>query len=376
MADERILENLGDAASSFEGIFPDEFASGLKTSGVTGPELKPEPGVKASGKHRGANETFGATCPSCGGSLRISEGVKSLRCEYCGSSLYVSNPPGIRSFYVKPGISEGKVKLEALRYISDRTDSRIKGKHTSVVDLKLIHVPFWKMKGRFLGWVCGEEIELLKTEKSVPTPNGDYKTTSVEQVVHPFSKFVTRHVDWSAPACFLRYLGLQGIALKASLLEWEVFDHDLRDTMNIALPMTSESKARADCLKHTVNLAKPSGARIHAGRFKLFGSSLSLYYYPVYILRYKFKNRVYAITLDGSNGKVIRADLPGLKKINPAPFFYVPAALAFLAGIYFPLVFIAAGAVYAADQVKSSSFLMPHIWLKYRLKKWFGGTKP
>ncbi len=352
-------------AEGFQSAF-DPVAASVSESRFRGKE--PDPGRPA------ARETFGALCPSCGGSLRVSEGVKSLECEYCGAGLYVSDPRGVRSFYLKPEITGGKARLTAIRHISKESGDLVKAKHTSIMEEKLVYVPFWKMRGRFMGWICGDRVELKKIEKPVATPNGEMTTTTVREVKHPFSKFITRRVDWSAPACVLRYLGLQGIALRASLLEWEVFNHDLKASMNIAIPMTGEKKAEADCLKHSINLAKPSGSRIHAGRFNLFGKSLSLYYYPVYLIRYKFRDIIHVITIDGSSGAVIRSDVPKRKTINPAPFFFVPAALAFLAGTWFPLVIIAAALVYTADQVKSGGVIAPHRWLKHRLSRWFEGS--
>ena len=326
-------------------------------------------GAKNSHNNR---ETFGVTCPSCGGSLKVKEGQSSIRCEYCYANLFIANPRGVKSFFLKPRITAGKAKLEALHCISKNSGGRIKAKYTSVVEHKLIHVPFWRMRGRFIGWICGEEIELKRIEKSTATPSGKISRQVLTQESIPFSKFVSKHVNWSAPACFMKHLGMQGISLKASMLEWEIFNHDFKTTMNIALPTISAKTARMDSYQHITNIAKPSGAKIDASRFHLFGSTLSIYYYPVYFLRYKFKERVYVITIDGNNGSIIRADVPGRKKINPAGFFFIPALFAFLAETYFPLLLIAAGSVYIIDQIQGNRVIMPHAWLKFRLKKWFG----
>jgi len=319
-------------------------------------------------------ETFGVTCPSCGGSLRVTEGQRSIHCEYCYANLYIANPPGVKSFFLKPRITAGKAKLEALHLISKKSGGRVKAKYTSVVEHKLVHVPFWRMRGRFIGWICGEETELKRVGKSTSTPSGEISRQVLKRESTPFSKFVSKHVDWSAPACVMRHLGMQGISMKASMLEWEIFNHDFKTSMNIALPTKSAKTARRDGYQHITNLAKPSGANIRASRFHLFGSNLSIYYYPIYLLRYKFKDRVYVITIDGNNGNIIRADVPARKKINPAAFFFIPAAFALLTETYFPLLFIAAGCIYIIDQLQGNRITMPHLWLKYRLQKWFGGN--
>ena len=83
-------------------------------------------------------ETFGINCSECGGSLRIHEGERSVRCEYCGSALFVTRPQGVRSFLMQPKITAGKARLSALHYLSSKTGGRIKARHASIVDLELI----------------------------------------------------------------------------------------------------------------------------------------------------------------------------------------------------------------------------------------------
>ena len=330
--------------------------------------------IDGENNSRNPRETFGVTCPSCGGSLRITEGQRSIQCEYCFSNLYIANPPGVKSFFLKPRITAGKAKLEALRWISKKSNGRVKAKYTSVVEHKLVHVPFWRMRGRFIGWICGEEVKLKKVETNTSTARGEIRRQVLKQESTPFSKFVSRNVDWSAPACVIKHLGMQGISMKASMLKWEIFNHDFKTTMNIALPTKSAKTAKRDALRHIINLAKPSGANIRASRFHLFGSNLSIYYFPIYLLRYKFKDKIYIITIDGNNGNIIRAEVPGRKKLNPTTFFFIPAVLALLTETYFPLLFITVGCIYIMDQLQGNRITMPHLWLKYRLQKWFGGN--
>ena len=153
-----------------------------------------------------------------------------------------------------------------------------------MVDLKLIHVPFWRMKGRFMGWICGEEYKNITVEKYNSTPNGDIKRTAVEQERKPFSRFLSRNVNWSAPACVMRHLGLQGISFRSGFGDWKPFDHTLRKSMNIALVTVPRKKAESSAYKHTVSLARPSGSRIDAGRYHMLDRRLSIDYCPLVLL--------------------------------------------------------------------------------------------
>jgi DNA-directed RNA polymerase subunit RPC12/RpoP len=322
------------------------------------------------------SETFGVTCSECGGSLRIHEGERSVRCEYCRSALYVMKPRGVRSFVMQSRITAGKARLASIQYLSKETEGRIKTRHASIVDQQLVHVPFWRLHGRLMGWVCGVKTEMEQYE--IPAgggPDGEHTVRSVREVRYPFSKLVFKRVDWSTPACVLKKLGLQGISLRTRFLEWDVFDHGLKSKQNIALPMAGERKARADAFNYLTKATAPMGARVKASRFHMFDHSLSIYYYPVYFLRYRHKDRIYTVTIDGGDGHIIRGEVPELPRTNYKNLFFVPALFAFLAGTYLPLLFIAMGAMYLFDMIQTASPVSPLRWTTWRLNSLFGGEE-
>ncbi len=320
-----------------------------------------------------SSETFGVSCSACGGSLRVHEGERSIRCEYCGAALLVTHPRGVRGYILDPSISEGKARFAALKYLSEKTNGRIKARHASIIDLRMINVPFWRMSGMMSGWLSGDEVIRHETEVPVPGPRGTRMVTRIQEEKRPFSRLTFKRIDWSTPACSLRHLGLQGISLKTRMLQWNVFEHEMKDKLNIALPMKTTAQARSDGYNYMTTLAAPSGAFIKASRFELFGNRLSIYYYPVYILRYRHTNRIYSITIDGNNGNVIRGDVPTWRKISARSFFLVPAFTAILAGTWWPLLIIAAAATYIYDLVQSGTIPPPHRWVQERLERWFGG---
>ncbi|MBN1164143.1 MAG: hypothetical protein JXB45_06170 [Candidatus Krumholzibacteriota bacterium] len=335
--------------------------------------IGPEADDTASTLNGGSSETIGISCPTCGGSLRLHEGERSLRCEYCHSALYVHRPRGARSFILQPSITAGKARLAALHYLSRETEGRIRARHASILDLRLIHVPFWRMHGRLVGWAAGEKAFKREIEVVAPGPDGPQVRKSYRVEYHPFSKLIFKEIDWSTPACALRHLGLQGISLKTQFLNWDIFNHDLKKKLPIALAMKPMQNAEKDGFNYLSRLTFPPGSKVRGQRFKLFGNDLSLYYYPVYILRYRHGGRIYSITIDGNNAHVIRGDFPLRKKINVRSLFFVPALGAILAGTWFPLVPIAAVALYIFDMVQNGEIIPPLRWMACRLENWFGG---
>lgn len=373
----------GDGAGVFSGAAAGVTSGG--DSGIISGDGEAEPGTgqadrdTAQGEAErdtapaGPAETFGVTCPLCGGSLRIREGERSIGCEYCGSGLIVTRPHGVRSFTMQPRITPGKARLTALKHLSGQTGGRVRARHASIVDIKLVQVPFWRMHGRLMGWVCGDAITLREVEIPAADPRGERTIKTVKEERRPFSKLVLKHVDWSTPACTLKQLGLQGISLKTRTCHWEVFDHGLRNDHLFALPMKTAGEAREDAYRYLTRVTAPARSRVHASRFHLADSNFSLYYYPVYFVRYRHHGRLYTITIDGSDGRILRGETPQRRGIDFKMMFFVPAAFAFLAQTYLPLALIAACAVYVIDAVLTEGFLPPHRWLAARLDRWFGG---
>lgn len=367
--------NAGDAGGGAEYVAADgraaEYAESDGAEAFTDYESAAGPeGIDAP---TGPAETFGVTCPLCGGSLRIHEGERSIACEYCGSGLVVTRPHGVRSFMMQAGITPGKARITAIHYLAAETGGRVKARHASIVDIKLIHVPFWRMHGRLMGWVCGETIKMREVEVPAPGPQNERTVKTVQEERHPFAKLVFKRVDWSTPACTLRHLGLQGISLKTRMLHWDTFDHELRGDHQFALPMKSARQAHEDAFKYLTKIAAPAHSRVRASRFHLADSTFSLYYYPIYFIRYRHAERIYTITIDGNDGRVVHGETPRRRGVNFKTFLFVPATIAFLAQTFLPLVFIASGALYVIDAVQTHEFLPPHRWLAARLDGWFGG---
>jgi hypothetical protein len=316
---------------------------------------------------------YGATCPECGGAIRINEGDRSLRCRYCGSALLIPAPRGIQSYILQPKVTAAKARLTSIRYIAEETKNRVRGRNTSIIDMKLIHVPFWRMRGRLMGWFSGDRSKLVRIETGPDDPRAGQPRTTVREEHEACSRLLFKRVDWSTPACTLPCLGLQGISLRTGFLEWDVLDEKRRAEHTVALPTRSERTVRADALGYLTRLAIPAGTTVRASRFHLFDSRFSLYYYPVFVLRYRFAGRTYTITLDGGNGSVVRGEVPAERRTGAKRLFFVPAVFAFLAVTWLPLVIIPIAVLYGLDTAQARRFLPPHCWLAPGLQRLLGG---
>jgi DNA-directed RNA polymerase subunit RPC12/RpoP len=324
-------------------------------------------------KPRGRALAFGASCPNCGGALRVHEGEKSVRCGYCGSALLVAAPRGTRSFILKPQITPGKARLAAIRWISEGSNGRVGAREAGIVDQRLIHVPFWRLRGRVMGWLSGERTKVVRAETTSDDPRSTDVRTTMREERSPYSRLLFKRIDWSAPACVLPSLGLQGISFRTDFLEWDVLDSKRRREHTVALPTRSERAARRDAMGYVAHFAAAAATRVRASRFHLFDDTFSLYYYPVYLLRYRRGERIYAVTVDACSGLVVRGEAPARRRVNARRLFFAPAALAALAAAWLPLVAAPLVAIYVIDTIHAKSFLPPHEWIACRAGMLVGG---
>lgn len=316
---------------------------------------------------------YGATCPECGGTIRINEGDRSVRCGYCGSALYVVSPRGVQSYILQPKVTPAKARLSSIHYMTGHTGGRIGAHNTSIIDMRLIHVPFWGMRGRLMGWISGDRVKTVKVETTSENPGTSQAYTTLRDDHESYSRLLFKRVDWSTPACVLPCLGLQGISLRTGFLDWDVLDDAKRAEHTIALPMRSERNVRKDALSYLERLAVPVGTTVRASRFHLFDSTFSLHYYPVYVLRYGCAGRMYTITIDGANGDVVHGEIPRTRRLDLKALFFTPALLAFFAATWLPFALIAVAAVYTLDAAQARLLIPPHEWLAIRIERLLGG---
>ena len=83
---------------------------------------------------------IGLSCPSCGGTLKVLEGVKNVDCPFCGSGFILSSKIGAERYYVEPELRDYKKRISI---VSGKTDFS---------DLDLFFVPIIKVRAEIFGW--------------------------------------------------------------------------------------------------------------------------------------------------------------------------------------------------------------------------------
>jgi len=318
-------------------------------------------------------ETISVNCPLCGGSIRIEEGTSSIECHYCRASLYLKEPIGLKNLVCPAKVDEGSIKHRALKFILERSKGRIGGKETSILECRLVYVPFWRLHGKLIGWIAGEKNRKNIVEETITGPNGaTIKRYTIGTKREEFSRFVFKDVDWSAPASYIPHLRLHGVSFKASVMNWNILEHSMKARWSFALPTVSEEKAREDAFKYLTGLMAPPGTNVKYQRFKMFDNDLSLYFYPIYFVRYSYRDMIFTISVDGVSGKVIAGEVPAAKMETKRNMVKIPLIAAALSVLFPPLPLIILAVLYLIDSLTAEARRGPFEWFMVNAGNWFG----
>lgn len=243
-----------------------------------------------------AELTVGVQCPTCGGTLSFREGEQIVSCQYCQSLLQVEGDDGVHTIAFKNLLERTRTAEAVKGWFRRGLKARDLPRTGEILECYPIYLPFWKFAGRAAGWVCGYE------ERHI----SDGKTTRVERV--PKEVMVYADHVWDELACDAGDLGvraLENLSGETTFTEFEEIPTFEATTSRSA----AEEKGKAAILERAV---KGAGVpHVTFQRVHVLARNLSLVYYPVWVARYRYRERMYLATVDGVTGRVLSGRAPG-----------------------------------------------------------------
>ncbi|MBC7128903.1 MAG: hypothetical protein H5T45_04130 [Thermoplasmatales archaeon] len=242
--------------------------------------------------------SIGISCPSCGGALDVEEGKKVISCKYCNAVIWIEGDEGVYTVMFANNVKKDTAISLLHEWFGKKLKARDLKKVAEITEIFPIYLPFWRIKARAAGWVCG-----YREERHY---DASRKTTTVKKV--PMEKMVFRDFDWTEIACDagdigVKYLrNLQGNIIQANIEQIPTFEvtTSKTDAFNSGI-----EKIRQDAIRS----AGVDNITFH--KMHVIPKSFMLIYYPIWIARYKYKERMYFATIDGVTSKVIAGRAPG-----------------------------------------------------------------
>lgn len=244
-----------------------------------------------------ADLSVGLSCPACGGALTIDEGQQRINCQYCSSTLFVEGDNGVQTIAFKNKLTKDNVIQSSGGWWKHGWKARDLKRTGKVLETYPIYLPFWHTTTRVAGWVCGYN------ERTVSDSKGNTHTEKV-----PKEAMVLNDYHYSDIACDPGDLGIK--TLKNDVGERTLADFDLIPTFETT---TSKDDALKDAKDEAVSQARANAGVSHITfeRIHAFPKAMSIIYYPIWVVRYSYRNRMYMATVDGVTGRVLSGRAPG-----------------------------------------------------------------
>lgn len=247
----------------------------------------------------------GVSCPSCGGALEVDSGARVVRCAFCSTGLLATSRLGVRRFAVAP-----EIDLEAAHQATRRwlgrgwaKDPRL-AREAAIAESYLAFLPFFRVAADVVGWALGTE----QRRRSV----GSGKNRRTETYEVDVEKRVERHCERTMPALHVAELGVQRIDLAGDRLV--PFDAErLERTGMVFVPTRSEVEAREAALAGFREENDPASGlkRVRFRWVETVREALAVVYYPLWVVRYRFRGRAYLALIDGEDGHLAYGKAPG-----------------------------------------------------------------
>ena len=239
----------------------------------------------------------GLTCPRCGGIVPIPEGVAIVICPNCDMRSVVRGEHGIRRYQV-PGRIDRQQAVAAYQKFLSGNMAIAPGAlgQSTVSEVFQMHLPFWAVWGKTLGWVFGQK----------QVGSGDHKRYEPREVK------IVEEMTWNTAACEVGEFGVDQITLEGRPLEPFASDN-LHQTGMVFEPVGSSQDALITAQEDFKNrVQRKAGLDRQSQVFvKISRPQIGLVYYPLWVVRYTYHNRSFQVVVDGFNGQVLYGKAPG-----------------------------------------------------------------
>ncbi len=237
------------------------------------------------------------SCPNCGGTVTSVEGQRTIACPYCQSLSFVEGDRGTYTVMFENKMEETNVRNGLTQWLDKGLKARDLPQEASVTEVYPIYVPYWRLRARAAGWVCGYR------EERHTDSQGNTHTKRV-----PMEKMVFRDFEWSEIACDPGDIGVR----RLPNLYGNVIAHE-DGSIPTFEPTTSPDNAREMGVKAVESMAISSAnvPNITFQKMHVSPKYLGLTYYPIWMSRYTYRGRSYFATFDGVSGKSLSGRAPG-----------------------------------------------------------------
>ena len=294
-------------------------------------------------------------CPRCGGSLAIREAAPLVRCAYCGVSFLAQAPDGTFRLLTRARISSKEAESAVRALLRDPRAPTDLAASASRVSSELFYVPFWRFRATFVGRVRGlrDVVFRVPSRSYHGSEEGGAMTVKTHEVRVGTEEAIEEIQEiWRATvsACPLQDLGIPQLSSKrqmaGGLARLAAGAGELPDLVLAAGgeepdgvridPMIPAAEARCEADRIFERFVHGRGAELREKElvYERLQNRESLVFYPVHRVRFQYHGRLFEATVDGLEGRIVRAVLPsGARAGEFLPLLLLAAAGGLLGGL-------------------------------------------
>jgi hypothetical protein len=243
-----------------------------------------------------ADVITGLACPNCAGRLSIREGQRIVKCPYCEARSLVRGERGLGRYQVTRRVDRERA-LQAVRGFWTGLNRAIDlPRRAAVSELFLVYLPYWRAQAMLAGWIFGQK----------RVRSGDSTRWEPREVQ------LMEDVDWTGAAGDVAEFGVESIGLAGT--EYTAYSPDALHAEGMVFePTGSHTEASDRASQAWDKQARSKGGldRIAQIITRFLRRTLALVYYPLWVARYTYRQRVYQVVVDGFSGRVLYGKAPG-----------------------------------------------------------------
>ena len=238
----------------------------------------------------------GLACPNCAGALTVREGQRIVKCPYCNARSLVRGERGVARYQVARRVDREHATQSVRGFWRGLNKAFDLPAKAQISEVFLAYLPYWRAQSQLAGWIFGE--------KKISSGKSSH--------MEPREVQLMEDVDWTGAAADVAEFGVNSIGLAGT--QFAAYDPDALHQEGMVFEPTGSQTDASDGASETweKHARSKSGLdRVGQTLLRFLRRTLALVYYPLWVARYTYRNRIYQVVVDGYSGRVLYGKAPG-----------------------------------------------------------------